>query len=104
MTCRHGIERWREKWDSVIPGKMVSAWCDGCRDQVPLGPANDTPEALVEVRAAELSHLATSHADHMESAGWSAVRYDAGPLDDSRWHAGWLGRVIFDERRAESMP
>jgi hypothetical protein len=82
-------------------GTLGLRWCMDCEERLPIGLANDTPVVLVDVRAAELSDLASSHADHMESAGWSAWTHDGPPLRDDRWHAGWLGKAIFEHDREQ---
>ena len=66
--------------------------CCRCGAWLSLGPANDTPEALVELRAAELSDIATSHATSTEAHGWSLK--DGEPSDE--FLAGYLGRVIYE--------
>lgn len=75
--------------------------CDSCGEWLSLGESNESDERVaVEIRAAELANLAHSHADQMESYGWSC--WSRGNSDDPcgtvsndpRWHAGWLGREI----------
>lgn len=61
-------------------------------------PANDTPDALVELRAAELADVAASNATAMESWGWFGWSRDSAPVyfggTTDQWSAGWLGRCI----------
>jgi len=83
--------------------------CLFCR--LPLGlpcdptPANDTPDALVELRAAELSDGAASHATPMESFGWFDFGLDRDPKGTAdlrdQWSAGWLGRAINEHDRRQ---
>lgn len=49
-TTRPARDVWRTTLTTV--GTTV---CRGCDGYVPLGPANDTPEVLVEIRAAEIA-------------------------------------------------
>jgi hypothetical protein len=67
-----------------------------------LGRAKDTVRVRVEIRAAELSDLATSHATPSESQGWIDYALDrlcvSVPRD--QWDAGWLGRIIHEHGRA----
>jgi hypothetical protein len=77
--------------------------CMTCGEWLGMGESDETPVAA-EVRAAELSDLASSHADSMESSGWGAWDYDSNPVADERWHTGWLGRVIFEHGRGRAFP
>ena len=69
--------------------------CVTCGELMPLGPANDTPEVLVEVRAAAIVASEMPLPDD-EWAGWLCHAYDdmiGAPARDGEW-AGWLARVI----------
>lgn len=78
--------------------------CCDCGAYLSLGPAIDTPEVRIEIRAAELSDLATSHATPLESQGWFdyALDRDCVSVLRDEWNAGWLGRAIHEHGR-ESM-
>lgn len=71
--------------------------CLDCGAWLSLGPASDTPAALVELRAAE---IAADHADlpwvdwnHGEAAGFDD-RDTPMPYRVESWHAGWLAAAI----------
>lgn len=70
------------------------------------GRARDTAAVRVEIRAAELSSLATSHATPAESLGWADWELDrlcvSVPRDE--WDAGWLGRIIHEHGRSPKEP
>ena len=101
--CRHNYTRTitrdgRETWSTYRRRATVDAvrWtCRDCGETLPLGPANDTPEVLVEVRAAAIVASEMPLPDD-EWAGWLCHAYDdmiGAPARDGEW-AGWLARVI----------
>jgi hypothetical protein len=85
--------------------------CGHCGEYEALGPASDIPKVLIEIRAAELSDLAASHATPAESQGWIDHAMDRDCVDvprappgdvllsEKEWDAGWLGRVIHEHLR-----
>lgn len=80
---------------------MYSKRCESCRHLQSLGPSVLTTDVLVEIRAAELSDLASSSASMPESRGWldyargvDCPRWAAGESLTKSWWAGWLGRAI----------
>ncbi len=77
---------------------LESRICLTCNQVQPMGPATIMPAVAIEVRAAELSDLAASHATSAESQGWRDFDRDRDPLWSDAlhdgWSAGWLGRAI----------
>lgn len=105
MTCDHN--RTTPSWTvTLFNGGHASVRsvevrrCFDCREWFPLEPSNDTPDALVELRAAELSLDEPGSFSLIESHGWFDWETDYGPGIDysektfARWSAGWLGRAI----------
>lgn len=109
MTCDNAfhVRSAKLRHDDKVAGRWPvnggepCVFCD-----LPIGipcdptPANDTPDALVELRAAELSHDEPGAFGLIESHGWFDYETDYGPGIDysektfARWSAGWLGRCI----------
>lgn len=102
MTCRHhpcDIQ-------TVVTATSTTSWCKECKSNVSLGPANDTPEVMIEIRAAELASLVQWwERDEFESESYGAMCFHNGgtPGDDADGgcslyaddeHAGYLARVI----------
>ena len=89
--------------------------CVDCNEMLSLGPANDTPEALVELRAAEiavqvrgarLSERMELRLSRAESIGWQVAELASVSLINDGERAGYLARVIhehtpLDEREEE---
>lgn len=108
--CKHGA------FPHPLPPGMRKLRCGGCRDYIPLGPARDTAETAVEVRAYALAHGANDFSPD-EREGWR--RHESGrdvigdsgdPVADEyhqrhgmhgwvarRW-AGWLAREMGEDR------
>lgn len=74
--------------------------CMDCPEWLPLGPANDTPEVLVEVRAAELAQGAIGLLTWPlgEFRGWMASEMAERTPDDPEGQSGWLAREIYTHR------
>lgn len=95
--CRH---RWRPEMIAALLTVSRHLVCHVCECVIPLGRANDTPEALVELRAARLvtldNRIDGRKTTEAEEVG--AVRY----LIDSIYtdtlprggDAGWLAAAI----------
>lgn len=107
--CEHlfHLER-QKKIDARIDGRptriiMRANYCIDCTVMIPCGPANDTPVALVELRAAELSNVAASHCTTVEGFGWFGYGLDRDPEyfagSTAQWSAGWLGRCINEHNK-----
>ena len=81
-VCHHEPKKW---WWCDLTGKIGGSerrrcWCG---EDIPLGPSNDTPEAVrIEIRAAELAVTVT------DPLWWS---YYADRSD-----TGWLAHAIKD--------
>lgn len=93
-NCKHNTIAiaWNPETGAELSRRCSSTF--GCGEQLSLGESDEAPVAM-EIRAAELSNLAESNADHMESSGWCAhAKREAEPLDDLRWMAGFLSREI----------
>jgi hypothetical protein len=81
---------------------MLTSLCLRCGELLPLGPAKDTPDALMELRAAELAAdyldcrfteiWRTASAD--EHDGWSMHYGMWGGFDAPGKWSGWLAREI----------
>ena len=106
--CRHRSAPYRYT-NRTVYGTVERLVCD-CGETLPLGPANDTPEVLVEVRAAELVSLhyrslrgVTFTAD--ELCGWDPSIARAFKLGKARrldeFEAGLLARVIVDTHKED---
>lgn len=120
MTCQGTHRPWFNRYDSwPLPAdlevyvadtsKPMTCWtrCHYCK--LPIGvPCVDfngrgppdaaiTPAVAIEIRAAELADLYSSHATTSESGGWNAWPGDHRYPSDAgyeQWHAGWLARAI----------
>jgi hypothetical protein len=101
-TCVHPFGFVRDIDEFGGPyGRAVSRWCFKCLDYVSFGQASETPETLVEARAAELAIAPVTALGFVEALGWNA-RSLVGDLDDpftdpicsASWQAGWLAHVI----------
>ena len=75
--------------------------CITCKEAFSLGPANDSPEALVELRAAEIvanggpiRTCRNSGHDDCEECGWDTWPW-VEPTTPSE-EAGWLARAIVE--------
>jgi hypothetical protein len=103
--CRHRrftLENSRVGGDIGLTFDMWIRRCMRCGMPLPLGPANDTPEALMELRAAELAAdyldcrfteiWRTASAD--EHDGWSMHYGMWGGFDAPGKWSGWLAREI----------
>jgi len=105
--CRHVLARGYDN-NGTTYGQDVFTWCFECMDYVPWGPANDTPEVLVEIRAAEIAARwiapvsgfddGPAELSIAEDIGWlfSIGCPDPGrdaPNDPAEW-SGWLAREI----------
>ena len=76
-------------------GAAISRWCVLCADYVSWGPANDTHEALVEVRAAEIAASGpdlTQMTFHERMGWWLSMSMAMPENDDCR--SGWLAYII----------
>lgn len=78
--------------------------CESCGEVVPLGPARDTREVIVEVEAARLAVEWSERGGHPRCSnetlendcpvcGWYAHLGDVSQATD-RWHAGYLAGCI----------
>lgn len=109
MTCTHRDRIGLTKVGKIsrTTGEHVADVCYRCGFPFSLGPANDTPEALVEVRAAELADAWTPErgtdddASVDEDIGWlmrsSCATHSCGfelTPDNDEHHAGWLAHAI----------
>jgi predicted RNA-binding Zn-ribbon protein involved in translation (DUF1610 family) len=111
MKCKH------ENAEHMMPGAVSTPdWCVqvyaefeqfrciDCGEWLSLGPANDTPEVLVEIRAAEIASGGGPSLEHTmnifdcESCGWRNNWWEpCNPVkrNDPFW-AGWLAREIVE--------
>lgn len=77
----------------------VKLWCCLCNDYVTLGPARDTPDTAIEVRAAEIAWADVQLTDYVYD-GWQAHRFGTDyftgdpPSMRGRWDTGYLARAI----------
>ena len=103
MGCRHENEHRTlcHRHATVLNEEHMwhQVWCAWCGEWLPLGAANDEPEAVrVEIRAAELSRLnAGAFVTGDAWSGWDAhaKNYDPPPWPHcpDAW-AGYLARQI----------
>ena len=111
MRCRHknvdhaGPDPVR--FPPYARARFEAAVCLGCGSWLPLGQANDEPEAVkVEIRAAEIAAM-TAPQRHRpsfmggigwdEQYGWDSNQFSWEPSAkriDSGFHAGYLARCI----------
>lgn len=90
-------------WRVNAHGDLISGWCPTCKTTAVHGPSTDTPEVLVEIRAAELAlgvhddggPRLKRFTDGAEYAGWIEHAFDSAkvPEQPGEW-AGWLARQI----------
>ena len=104
MICHHISVSKRDvngTW-TCFAAHATHGTCDKCGIRVGIHckprQATITPAVEIEIRAAELSNLAASHATSTESQGWHDFDRDRDPrwsnaLHDG-WSSGWLGRAI----------
>lgn len=105
--CSFAAGRWANE--------QIAATCTECGVWIPLGPANDTAEALVEVRAAEIAEVASisgqpstcGTADEgveCEECGWIDRHYgiDSDGSERGGWHAGHLAHAIVNHDDEQS--
>ena len=96
MSCLH--EHWANCYDREKSICEVHICCD-CGEWLSLGPSNDTPEVLVEIRAAELAASAEDgRFDSFticEADGW--MGYDNPDFDPTcaPEEVGWLAWHIW---------
>ena len=100
--CRHDPDnaiRHLTVYELTYP--RIHLTCGACNEWLPLGPSNDSPEAVrVEIRAAELACLYAEcrskppieWCDFGEWLGWENDRGVSGP----GWDCGYLARCIHD--------
>ena len=90
--CGHPAEARREVSRRAGPAlRAVYLVCDRCGTWLPMGEANDTPEALVELRAASLVHEALdldSDWNGFLSLGMTSPEGQHGPLIEADIAAG----------------
>jgi hypothetical protein len=101
VSCQHGWEIVDLDINGTSYGPAVIRWCRICLDYISLGPANDSPETLVEKRAAEIVAGGpdfTSMTFH-ERIGWWNMPM-AKPESSECW-AGWLARHIYEDRQVD---
>lgn len=113
MRCRHNVVqlywRWFGTWvdhrPRFAPAEHDAAVCNSCGAWLSLGESSDTPDALVELRAAEIAaDLETprgadvSYLEHLGMLGDEiAVSRPGCGIVVTRigsWRAGYLARVI----------
>lgn len=109
--CRHyytssitsvGNEMWHAGRNTVRPG-AVRWTCRDCAATLPLGPANDTPETAVEVRAAELAQATREEREGRADETWTDDENDGwnyhrqGWMPPADYEAGWLAREIWTD-------
>ena len=87
----------------------ASVCCCDCRVYLSLGPARiaaeDRATIAVEIRAAELADLYSSHATSMESNGWASRQIDlTHTLDNGEWLAGYLAHLIWSHDEEQASP
>lgn len=111
MGCRHENADHLQAgeastWGGPLAGVIAQCQqfrCLDCGAWLSLGPANDTPEVLVEVRAATIA----AHGDYAvivmsqcEWFGWSG--YSGGMAPYHHELAGYLARAIIDHDREQA--
>jgi hypothetical protein len=111
VKCKHKSYWWM-RVDETIDGptrikcpedEATFRICCECRGYVPLGPATDTPETAIEVRAAEIAadasvrlpkcSLDQPFEERCERCGWEGLLMRAAE-PTANWHAGYLARCI----------
>jgi hypothetical protein len=77
--------------------------CISCSALLPFGPSFDSPEVLIEIRAAEIVELSkesplTLVMESEEQSGWRDWPFDYGEpnSEDPGRNAGWLARAILE--------
>lgn len=108
--CRHMLKTLIRRDDDVA----VAIRCSVCGVWLPFAPADDTPEALVELRAAELAHdWRTSPAQNpwllfrgRETGGW--MTHGCASLHDDvtdEQAPGYLARaIVMHDEEAQGKP
>lgn len=110
--CKH---RWTglllrdvEVWDPMYRlARMSQRFCTDCDTLIAIGPARDTPETAVEVRAAEIAEDGSRGQcsddcewHDCERCGWMNWNDNRPELRDDTytdaWWAGYLARCIHD--------
>ena len=86
--CRHLRSR-------MYVGGMTRHICIDCGHWLPLGPANDTPEVLVEVRAAA---IAADWDNYMNCGGWQGFE-TLGACTPDAGHAPFIESDIAAGRK-----
>ena len=94
--CRHAK---RHQTRMVVPERLR---CDKCRDYLPLGPARDTAETEVEVRAAAIAAGWWGEPGLTSEGKNGLMAHAAGltPINDGQW-AGWLGAEIATHKESD---
>ena len=102
--CRHRSAPYRYT-NRTVYGTVERLVCD-CGETLSLGPAHDTPAALMELRAAELAQAVRDERTQPgaptgvfwtmeENAGWIAHKHGRTSLFGCE--AGWLARDIWTD-------
>jgi hypothetical protein len=93
-VCKH-----RNRAESLDDEPASWIRCIDCHSYLSLGPANDTPETLVEIRATEIAehagpwNIRDNPHEWDDTQGWE---YHFNGLDPCVRHdAGWLAREIW---------
>ena len=120
-SCVSSRPRWSgsRSWFRLVDGRVLLPCdfnaedrhcikCMSCGEICPFGPSVDSPDVLIEIRAAEIVELSkadplTRILDDEEGAGWRDWPFDYGETSskDPGRNAGWLARAIlehFDDR------
>jgi hypothetical protein len=96
MGCKHPAQV--RKYD---PSGGYGYLCAVCNSPMPWGPASDTPEAMVELRAAVISLIFEEDgrwpgrlSERQGRQGFFTGDNPPGEDDGAAWHAGWLSAAM----------
>lgn len=92
-------------WFGIVcaaPGEPDARWCPACHAWLPLGPATMTPEAEIELRAAEILDARASVTPGAAPIEWIGFEewlgWDEADVHTAKyppeWHAGYLAHAI----------
>ena len=113
--CRHQAKAytwWTDdrgsRWINILVGSVTLPLdrlvCEVCHEWLPLGPANDTPETAVEVRASAIAadwwREPRPGLTNDEVDGLTAYTADLTPVSDGQL-SGWLAAAIYMHKESD---